>query len=77
MSNPCQVDVGSFCATQKQQEPAPLFLLMMLKMLVRRKPADAQKNHLTFPDKNGNKVVQISGTFNRETDERETNNPLS
>jgi hypothetical protein len=50
---------------------------MMLKMLVRRKPADAQKNHLTFPDKNGNKVVQISDTFNRETDERETNDPLS
>lgn len=35
------------------------------KMLVRRKPADAKKRDLVFPDKNGNKVVQISDTFNR------------
>jgi hypothetical protein len=73
MSGRCWVILRDTKATRT----GTIVLLMMLKMLVRRKPADAQKNHLTFPDKNGNKVVQISGTFNRETDERETNNPLS
>lgn len=35
------------------------------KMLVRRKPTDAKKKDFVFPDRNGNKVVQISDTFNR------------
>jgi hypothetical protein len=73
MSGRCWVILRDTKATRT----GTIVLLMMLKMLVRRKPADAQKNHLTFPDKNSNKVVQISDTFNRETDERETNNPLS
>ncbi len=35
------------------------------KVLVQRKPTDANKKDLVFPDRNGNKVVQISDTFNR------------
>ena len=34
-------------------------------MLVRRRLADAKKKDLVFPDRNGNKVVQISDTFNQ------------
>jgi len=46
-------------------------------MLVRRKSADAKKNDLVFTDRNGNKAVQISDTFNRVVDGLQLNEDIS
>lgn len=39
------------------------------KMFIRRKQAETKKGELVFPDKNGNKMVQISKTYYRVVDE--------
>ena len=53
----------------KSNKNRPLFLTDEVKtMLARRRPADAKPTMLVFPDRNGNKVVQISDSFNRAID---------
>lgn len=47
------------------------------KMLLRRKPVAAKKTDLVFPDKNGNKIVQISDTFNRVVNELKLNEDVT
>jgi integrase len=47
------------------------------KMLIRKKMAGLRKTDLVFPDRNGNKVVQISDTFNRVVDELKFNEDVT
>jgi integrase len=47
------------------------------EMLVGRKPTDAKKTDLVFPDRNGNKIVQISDTFNRVIDSLKLNEDVT
>lgn len=62
----------------KSNKNRHLFLTEKIKkMLVRRKSSDAKKRDLVFPDKNGNKVVQISDTFNRAIDKLKINEDIT
>jgi len=53
----------------KSNKNRPLFLTDEVKtMLARRQTIEAKSTDLVFPDKNGNKIVQISDSFNRAID---------
>jgi integrase len=47
------------------------------KMLAKRKSTDSKKTDLVFPDKNGNKIIQISDTFNRVVDKLNLNKDIT
>jgi integrase len=62
----------------KSNKNRPLFLTDEVKnMLARRRPADAKPTMLVFPDRNGNKVVQISDSFNRAIDKLGLNQDIT
>jgi len=62
----------------KSNKNRPLFLTDEVKnMLARRRPADAKATMLVFPDRNGNKVVQISDSFNRAIDKLKLNEGIT
>lgn len=58
----------------KSNKNRPLFLTDEIRMMLsRRRTAEAKSTDLVFPDKNGNKVVQISDTFNRAIEKLKLN----
>ena len=58
----------------KSNRNRPLFLTDEIKnMLARRRATGVKSTDLVFPDKNGNKIVQISDSFNRAIDMLELN----
>ena len=62
----------------KSNKNRPLFLTDEVKtMLARRRTAEAKSTDLVFPDKNGNKVVQISDSFNRAIDKLKLNEGIT
>ncbi len=72
-------DVDLFTGTAllrdtKSSKNRPLYLTDdVKKILAGRKSTDSKKTDLVFPDKNGNKIVQISKTFYRIVDELQLN----
>jgi integrase len=62
----------------KSNKNRPLFLTDEVKiMLARRRTAEAKSTDLVFPDKNGNKIVQISDSFNRAIDKLKLNEGIT
>ena len=62
----------------KSNKNRPLFLTDEVKtMLARRRTAEARSTDLVFPDRNGNKVVQISDSFNRAIDKLKLNEGIT
>jgi integrase len=62
----------------KSNKNRPLFLTDEVKaMLARRRTAEAKSTDLVFPDRNGNKVVQISDSFSRAIDKLKLNEGIT
>ncbi|MBB5349295.1 site-specific integrase [Desulfoprunum benzoelyticum] len=62
----------------KSNKNRPLFLTDEVKtMLTRRRTSETKSTDLVFPDKNGNKIVQISDSFNRAIDKLKLNEGLT
>jgi len=61
------------CAIRRATETALLLTDEIKNMLARRRATGVKSTDLVFPDKNGNKIVQISDSFNRAIDMLELN----